>query len=103
MERLLRYKQEHGNCQVPNRYEKDPKLGAWVSTQRRHYRIAKAEGIESMSLTKDRIRRLEELGFEWTGVNPRYLQWDIRYQEMIQFKAKYGNTDIPIGYVRESC
>jgi Helicase associated domain len=33
--RLLKYKKEHGDCLVPNRYEPDPSLGAWVSTQRR--------------------------------------------------------------------
>jgi hypothetical protein len=33
--RLLKYKKEHGDCLVPNRYEQDPSLGAWVSTQRR--------------------------------------------------------------------
>jgi hypothetical protein len=33
--RLLRYKEEHGDCLVPNRFEPDPSLGAWVSTQRR--------------------------------------------------------------------
>ena len=33
--RLLRYKEDHGDCLVPNRYEPDPSLGAWVSTQRR--------------------------------------------------------------------
>ena len=34
-ERLLKYKDEFGDCLVPNRYETDPSLGAWVSTQRR--------------------------------------------------------------------
>jgi hypothetical protein len=34
-EKLLNYKEGHGDCLVPNRYEPDPSLGAWVSTQRR--------------------------------------------------------------------
>lgn len=34
-EKLLDYKEGHGDCLVPNRYEPDPSLGAWVSTQRR--------------------------------------------------------------------
>ena len=36
--RLLRFKAENDNCLVPNRYSKDPALGAWVSTQRRQVR-----------------------------------------------------------------
>jgi hypothetical protein len=36
-ERLVRYKQEHGECLVPDAYEEDPSLGSWVATQRRVY------------------------------------------------------------------
>jgi hypothetical protein len=28
-ERLIAYKNEHGDCLVPNRYAKDPQLGSW--------------------------------------------------------------------------
>ena len=31
-ERLKEYKEEYGDCLVPTRYEKDPKLGQWVAT-----------------------------------------------------------------------
>ena len=33
--RLLNYKANFGDCLVPNRYDTDPSLGAWVSTQLR--------------------------------------------------------------------
>ncbi|CAB9496720.1 helicase [Seminavis robusta] len=96
--RLLRYKQLHGDCQVPNRYPDDPKLGAWVSTQRRHYRVSQRDNVESTSLTNERIQRLEDAGFEWTGVNPRYLHWDMRYRELLDFKERFGHVNIPINW-----
>jgi hypothetical protein len=33
-QRLLKYKEQHGNCLVPRKYEQDPKLATWVETQR---------------------------------------------------------------------
>jgi hypothetical protein len=33
-QRLVRYKEEHGECLVPRKYEADPKLSTWVETQR---------------------------------------------------------------------
>lgn len=42
--RLCEFKRIHGHCLVPNRYINDPSLGAWVSTQRRHYKILLSDG-----------------------------------------------------------
>lgn len=33
-QRLVRYKEEFGDCLVPRKYERDPKLATWVETQR---------------------------------------------------------------------
>lgn len=33
-QRLVQFKQEHGDCLVPRKYERDPKLSTWVETQR---------------------------------------------------------------------
>jgi hypothetical protein len=32
--RLVHYKEQHGNCLVPRKYEQDPRLATWVETQR---------------------------------------------------------------------
>ncbi|KAL7460012.1 hypothetical protein ACHAXS_000481, partial [Conticribra weissflogii] len=36
---LVQYKEEFGDCLVPQRYERNPELGTWVRTQRRHYKL----------------------------------------------------------------
>jgi Helicase associated domain len=33
-QRLIQFKNEHGHCLVPRKFEKDPKLSTWVETQR---------------------------------------------------------------------
>ena len=38
-QRLVRYKAEHGDCLVPRKYEKDPKLSTWVETQRVRFSV----------------------------------------------------------------
>ena len=58
--KLTAYKKENdGNVNVPVRYKTGDgfTLGKWVSHQRNHYK--------KNELDKDRIRRLEKLGFVW--------------------------------------
>jgi len=51
---LVKYKNAHGNCDVPSGWPPNPKLAAWVSTQR-HY-------IKTGTLPPHRRKRLKELG-----------------------------------------
>jgi hypothetical protein len=50
---LAAYKQEHGDCRVPQKYKSNPQLGQWVSTQRRR----------RDSIPIERRQRLDALGF----------------------------------------
>ena len=53
---LQKYQRKNGHCMVPKSYEIDGlKLGAWVSKQRQ----------KKASLSPDRIKRLNSLGFIW--------------------------------------
>ena len=55
---LCEYKEKHGHCRVPNKYEKDNrKLGYWVGTQRQLYK--------GNVLTKERQDKLNSIGFSW--------------------------------------
>jgi hypothetical protein len=56
---------------VPSRCAESPELGIWVGTQRTQYRLymkAKQAGetvSAASTMSENRIRNLEELGFVW--------------------------------------
>ena len=60
---LKDYRKEHGNCNVPQTYEPNRKLGHWVLTQRAHYR--KFHNGGGSLLTKEKISKLNSIDFVW--------------------------------------
>ena len=56
---LAAFKQQHGHCNVPVPWPKNPALGLWVQFQRQEYKKGK--------LAPNRIQRLETLDFSWDG------------------------------------
>lgn len=56
-ELLKKFKDENGHCNISRRVMPDP--GIWVSAQRTAYRLNR--------LSKDRIEKLESIGFEWSA------------------------------------
>jgi hypothetical protein len=84
----------HGHCLVPNRYAHDPSLGAWVSTQRRHYKILTSgeEGVTS-PMTPSRAARLASIGFAWQTSDPRHVPWETRFQQLLEYKAQHGTLN----------
>jgi hypothetical protein len=84
---LLSYKVAHGNCDVPQSYADNPQLGTWTRRQR----ILKRKG----ELSGDRLRRLDEIGFEW---DPTKSAWDAMFEDLKLYKAKHGNCNVPRGY-----
>ncbi|MEO6787219.1 MAG: helicase associated domain-containing protein, partial [Chthoniobacteraceae bacterium] len=56
---LAAYRRQYGHCRVPAKWREDAAFGAWVHTQR----ASKRKG----TLSPERIRQLDELGFEWAG------------------------------------
>jgi hypothetical protein len=56
--KLKAFKLRIGNTRVPHDWKEDPSLGAWAYVQR----VLRRDG----KLSKDRIRRLNEIRFDWT-------------------------------------
>eukprot|EP00984_Skeletonema_dohrnii_P030330 scaffold21730_cov116-Skeletonema_dohrnii-CCMP3373.AAC.7 len=61
---LIQYAAKFGNCHVPTKYKENTALGRWVSTQRAEYKRFN-KGGEKSSLTAEKIRRLDSIGFAW--------------------------------------
>ena len=96
---LAAYKLENGDCNVPKRFEGG--LGAWVVNQR----------SRKDSLSDDRKKRLEDLGFQWKpkrGRKPKATsksrasksqnKWDVRFEELAAYKLENGDCNVPQKY-----
>lgn len=85
-ERLLQFKDQNGNCRVPQGYKQDPKLGKWVDNQRHHQKTGQ--------LSEERKKLLDEVGFSWKVIET----WDEMYQQLKEYKRKFGNCLVPQKY-----
>mmetsp|Transcript_26733 Transcript_26733/g.32420 ORF Transcript_26733/g.32420 Transcript_26733/m.32420 type:complete len:371 (+) Transcript_26733:152-1264(+) len=61
---LKEFKSQKGHCNVPQKYEMNPSLGVWVSTQRQEYKKY-CEGMASR-MTESRLKELENIDFSWS-------------------------------------
>jgi hypothetical protein len=84
---LVQFKNDHGNLNVAQRYVDSPRLGSWCSTQR----LARKEG----HLDKDRIRRLDELGFAWDVLDEK---WEQMFASLAEFKKQHGHCNLPMNW-----
>jgi len=87
---LKKYKQKHGDCNVPRHNKSFTQLGNWVYSQRTQYRYLQ-QGRQS-SMTTERIDKLEELGFVWSKVDDH--SWHQRYKELIEYKETHGHFSV---------
>lgn len=101
---LIEYKKDLGHCNVPARYQKNRRLGIWVSAQRQQFKIMNMpEDLKpqrSAPLTLDRIELLNDLGFTWTIRSRDSLgeSWNQRLDELRQYKTDIGNCLVPSRY-----
>ena len=86
--RLHAYWAQHGSADVPNQWPEDPKLAAWVSSQRQKYK--------KDELTPQQIELLEALDFSWS-LRERGT-WEDRLAELVEFKSQHGHFDVPTNY-----
>ncbi|WP_082192338.1 DEAD/DEAH box helicase [Chlamydia suis] len=84
---LKRFQEEHRHCKVPEGYPQNPQLASWVSNQRQYFRKGK--------LAKDRIARLEEIGFVWRVLEE---EWEENFLELKCFREEHGHCKVPYKY-----
>mmetsp|Transcript_3261 Transcript_3261/g.4184 ORF Transcript_3261/g.4184 Transcript_3261/m.4184 type:complete len:343 (-) Transcript_3261:27-1055(-) len=98
-EQLLRFKKEHGHCNVPYRYDADPSLGLWVSSQRCDYKLWKEQnrsgGGGDAVRPPERFEALTREGFVW---DVRELMWNEKLRLLEEFIAEHGHARVPQKY-----
>jgi Helicase associated domain len=97
-QRLVKYKQEHGDCRVPRDWKgKKPYLGRWVGKQREMYR--------KRLLREDRLIQLEEIEFTWKLRNrvgrPNHERWYEWYDMLLAFREEHGHCNVPAPYEKD--
>jgi ribosomal protein L28 len=92
---LKAYKSKHGDCNVPQRYEKDKTLGNWVFNQRQYGR----KGI----LPDKKIAQLDTIGFMWENVIEKVNdgKWNVMYEKLEAYKSKNGDCNVPKVYEKD--
>ena len=86
---LEKYKEEHGDCLVPQRYLDDPKLGRWVNKQREN----------KDKLLPERRKLLDEIGFTWRVVQRE--PWHKMFERLIEYRESNGNCLVPQRYKKD--
>ncbi|KAL9189369.1 hypothetical protein ACHAXT_009044 [Thalassiosira profunda] len=137
-DRLLRYRQVHGHCNVPQKYAEDGQLGSWVANIRSKRKAmakrgeefeldAPADGadddVEALDpvvedlgglgdggadgpkrrrhrggrqrLTRERIHRLDSIGFQWSVASTGTKSWEERYEDLRAYQRTHGTTRVP--------
>jgi hypothetical protein len=80
---LVEYKKRHGNCDVPAKWPNDTALANWTGTQRSLRKAGR--------LAKDRIDRLNEVGFVWHQLDH---SWEGMLAALAKYKEAYGNLKV---------
>lgn len=89
---LMRFKEMNGTVDV-KKGQDDKLLYNWVMGQRIEYK--KLANGEICKLTAAKIQKLNDIGFNFVK-RPRYLKWEDRIEQLMEFKAKHGHLKIPM-------
>jgi hypothetical protein len=84
-EELKEYKTKYGNCDVPQKYSPNQRLGSWVNKQRNEYN--NREAGKKSQMTYYRIDQLNGIDFRWAEPKGQKL-WEKRYNELKEYKEK---------------
>lgn len=87
---LKAFYQEHGHCNVPQKWSGNPRLGHWVTVQRRSF--------AQKSLKKERKHKLDAMGFVWDFRKVYEGHWEKRFDQLENFKKEHGHCKVPLTY-----
>lgn len=97
-EQLLEFRKNNGHCNVHyNKHDnRNPALEKWCTEIRRAYNNLNDGKKKRRNLSKDRIERLEEIGFKWTVGVGHCEVFDKHCRDLEAFKSKYGHCSVMI-------
>jgi hypothetical protein len=90
--KLVAFKKEHGHCNISTKKKDD--MSRWVAKLRQHHKDLRL-GKPSTLLTRDRIQRLNEIGFVWRDNDTKALSFEVRLAQLAEYKARHGHCNVP--------
>ncbi|KAL7518023.1 hypothetical protein ACHAWX_002889 [Stephanocyclus meneghinianus] len=108
---LQQFKSIHGHCNVPQKYEKNPSLGAWVARNRLFMRQLDALGEKSRVSTvqSQRMKMLKDMGLvscigkgafgRTTGhlmSSRNTREWESQFVILQKYRESHGDCDVPV-------
>ncbi|MFN0076029.1 MAG: helicase associated domain-containing protein [Prosthecobacter sp.] len=86
---LLAFKAEHGHCEVPTRWKRNPSLANWVI----NLRCANCHN----RVPPERKERLDQAGFLWRSSKPHFnAGWEARFAELVAFQQQHGHLRVTL-------
>ena len=94
-EELSRYHATHGQC---NLSQVEGRLGRWVASQRKAFRLRKEGKVGESCIFDDKIRGLEGIGFKWWRRDPQLaaavLTWEDSFEKLSRYHATHGHCNL---------
>jgi len=88
-EKLRRFKDQHGHCEIALVASADDDLLGWVRLQRSLMARGKIDA--------ERKSQLDALGFSWVGEMNDH-RWNEMYHSLKDYHTRHGNADVPDGW-----
>lgn len=93
--KLVEYIQEHGHSNISQHDKEHERLGKWIKNQRYEYRKYTTKGLGPSRLGRDRIDKLNEIGFLWR-LRPEKIPWETRFKALVEYKEQHGTCRVPM-------
>eukprot|EP00977_Amphora_coffeiformis_P023500 scaffold13479_cov166-Amphora_coffeaeformis.AAC.12 len=90
---LCEYRERMGHCLVPHTFSENLPLARWVKRQRYQYKLMR-DG-KSSTMTEERVKALEDIGFIWDSQGAA---WGERLAELQQYRREFGHSNVPSNF-----
>eukprot|EP00574_Skeletonema_japonicum_P006645 CAMPEP_0201713680 /NCGR_PEP_ID=MMETSP0593-20130828/430_1 /ASSEMBLY_ACC=CAM_ASM_000672 /TAXON_ID=267983 /ORGANISM="Skeletonema japonicum, Strain CCMP2506" /LENGTH=508 /DNA_ID=CAMNT_0048202857 /DNA_START=84 /DNA_END=1610 /DNA_ORIENTATION=- len=93
--KLTEFIRVEGHSNISQHDKEHGKLGKWVKNQRYEYRKFMNKGLGPSRLGRDRIEKLESIGFQWR-LRPEIIPWETRFEHLKEYKRLNGDCRVPL-------
>lgn len=90
---LCEFREKSGHCLVPHTFKENLALARWVKRQRYQYKLMLES--KSSTMTPDRVKALDEIGFVWDSQGAA---WGDRLGELEQFRQQFMHCNVPSNF-----